>query len=56
MMNTSVEITDYIFMDSSIFVIAAITYNDTEQLCFEDGIKNIRNYNNEHKSLLQVGR
>ncbi len=52
--NTLIEITSssYIYMDSNFFFVAAVTYNETEYLCFEDGIKNIREYINEHKSLL----
>ncbi len=52
--NTLIEFTasSFIYMDSNFFFVAAITYNDTEYLCFEDGIKNIQKYINEHKSLL----
>ena len=52
--NTLIEITasSYIYMDSNFFFVAAVNYNETEYLCFEDGIKNIQEYINEHKSLL----
>ena len=52
--NTQIEITasSFIYMDSNFFFIAAVTYNESEYLRFEDGIQNIREYMNEHKSLL----
>ena len=53
-MNTQIEITasSFIYMDSNFFFIAAVTYNETTFLTFEDGIQNIREFINEHKSLL----
>ena len=53
-MNTPIEITSssFIYMDSNFFFIAAVAYNETEYLSFEDGIQNIREYINEHKSAL----
>ena len=53
-MDTSIEIaaSSYIYMDSNFFFIAAITYNETAYLLFEDGIQNIHEYINEHKSLM----
>ena len=53
-MNTQIEITasSFIYMDSDFFFIAAVTYNESEYLRFEDGIQNIREYMKEHKSLL----
>ena len=53
-MNTPIEITasSYIYMDSNFFFIAAVAYNETEYLNFEDGIQNIQEYINEHKSLM----
>ena len=53
-MNTPIEITasDYIYMDSNFFFIAAVIYNETTFLTFEDGIQNVREYIIEHKSLL----
>ena len=53
-MNTPIEITasNYIYMDSNFFFIAAVTYNESEYLRFEDGIQNIREYMKEHKRLL----
>ena len=53
-MNTSIEIiaSSYIYMDSNFFFIAAVTYNETEYLNFDDGIQNIQEYINEHKSLM----
>ena len=52
--NTPIEITtsSFIYMDSNFFFIAAVTYNETTFLTFEDGIQNIREFINEHKSLL----
>ena len=52
--NTPIEITasNFIYMDSNFFFIAAVTYNESEYLRFEDGIQNIREYMKEHKSLL----
>jgi len=52
--STPIEITasNYIYMDSNFFYIAAVTYNETTFLPFEDGIQNIREYINENKSLL----
>ena len=52
--NTPIEITasNFIYMDSNFFFIAAVTYNETTFLTFEDGIQNIREFINEHKSLL----
>ena len=53
-LNTQIEITasSFIYMDSDFFFIAAVTYNETEYLHFEDGIQNIQEYINEHKSLI----
>lgn len=52
--NTPIEITasSYIYMDANYFFIAAVTYNKTEYLRFENGIQNIREYINKHRSLL----
>lgn len=52
--NTPIEITasSFIYMDANFFFTAAVTYNETEYLNFEDGIQNIREYINAHKSLL----
>ena len=52
--NTPIEITasSYIYMDSNYFFIAAVTYNETAYLGFEDGFKNIQQYISENKSLL----
>lgn len=52
--NTPIEITasNFIYMDSDFFLIAAGTYNETTFLSFADGIQNIRKYLNDHKSLL----
>ncbi|MEE0264139.1 MAG: hypothetical protein UD936_00780, partial [Acutalibacteraceae bacterium] len=53
-MDTPIEITasNYIYMDSDFFFITAVTYNETAFLTFEDGIRNIQEYLNEHKSLM----
>lgn len=53
-MNAPIDITSsgLIYMDSNFFFIAAITYNETEYLPFEDGIKNIEEYISAHKSLI----
>jgi len=53
-MSTPIEITasSYIYMDSNFFYIAAVTYNETEYLLFEDGIQNIKKHINKRKSLL----
>ena len=53
-MNTPIEITasNYIYMDSNFFFIASVAYNETEYLNFENGIQNIQEYINEHKSLM----
>ena len=53
-MNTLIEITasSYIYMDSNFFFVAAVAYNETEYLNFEDGIHNIQEYINERKSLM----
>ncbi len=53
-MNTPIEITasNYIYMDADFFFIAAVTYKETSYLLFEDGIYNIREYIDKHKSLL----
>jgi hypothetical protein len=53
-MNAPIDITasGLIYMDSNFFFIAAITYNETEYLPFEDGIKNIEEYISAHKSLI----
>ena len=53
-MNTPIEITAscYIYMDSNFFFIASVAYNETEYLNFENGIQNIQEYMNEHKSLM----
>ena len=52
--NTPIEITtsSFIYMDSNFFFIAAVNYNETTFLTFEDGIQNVQEYINEHKSLL----
>lgn len=52
--NTPIEITSssWIYMDSDFFLVAAVTYNETEYLTFDNGILNIREYINEHKSLI----
>lgn len=52
--NTPVEITasDYIYMDSEFFFVAAVTCNEAEYLRFETGIQNIQEYMDELKSLL----
>ncbi len=52
--NTQIEITSssLIYMDSNFFFIAAVTYNESEYLCFEDGIQNIQKYINAHKVLM----
>ncbi len=53
-MNTPIDITtsSLIYMDSDFFFIAAINYNETEYLRFEDGIKNIQEFINTHKGLI----
>ncbi len=53
-LNTPIDVTtsSFIYMDSDFFYIAAVTYNDTVYLQFEDGIRNIIEYINDHKSLL----
>ena len=52
--NTPMEITasSLIYMDSNFFFITAVNYNETTFLTFEDGIQNVREYINEHKSLI----
>ncbi len=52
--NTPIEIvaSNYIYMDSDFFFIAAISYNNTSYLAFEDGIQNIKKHINDNKSLL----
>ena len=49
-MNTPIDITtsSLIYMDSNFFFIAAIVYNGTEFLRFEDGIENINEFVNSH--------
>jgi len=53
-MNTPIDITtsSFLYMDAEFFFIAAVTYNETEYLHFEDGIKNIVEFINDHKSLM----
>lgn len=52
--NTPIDIraSSFIYMDSDFFFIAAVKYDETEYLHFEDGIRNIKNYINNQKSLL----
>lgn len=52
--NSSIDISasSYIYMDANYFYIAAITYDDTDYLCFADGFGNIVEYINDHKGLL----
>lgn len=52
--NTPIEITasSYIYMDSNFFWISSVTYNDTEYLRFNEGIKNIKDHIDKHKSLI----
>ena len=51
--NTPVEImaSSYIYMDTDFFWIAAVTCDERTCLPFDDGLQNIRDYMNEHKSL-----
>ena len=43
---------NFIYMDGQFFLIAAIRFNDTEYLNFEDGFNNIVDHINNNKSLI----
>lgn len=52
--NTPIEIcaSDFIYMDTDFFYIAAVTYEQNEYLSFDDGFANIKDMVSGNKSLL----